>query len=201
MRRHVLGGRTVGQLRIQGGVGVAAIICAALLLAVVAAMPAAVEAQAAGAWRSQQFSLGVSFPHHWSVVEEQSSPERGDVVILGNDTSALLIGMLWDTRSPRQMSTDLVNTQKEATPDLNVVQATETEQGSILLFMQYTIHPQSGTAMLVDEKALLGTLTPGESTITIRGMVPDKSDVDGQFQEIEDIVDTLGRTDTLGRAQ
>ena len=95
------------------------------------------------------------------MVEEHNDPERGDVLILGNETSALLVGLLHDTRTPRQMALDLVQTQKEATPDLAVVQSEETSAGSVLMFLQYTIHPQSASAMLIDEKALLGTLEPG----------------------------------------
>ena len=59
------------------------------------------------------------------------------------------------------------------------------------MFLQYTIHPQSATAMLIDEKALVGTLENGASTITLRGMVPDRADVAGQFDQIESIINTL----------
>ncbi len=111
--------------------------------------------------------------------------------LLGNDVSALLVGLLHDTRTPRQMADDLVMAQKEATPDLAVVQQEETSAGSVLMFLQYTIHPQSATAMLLDEKALVGTLEPGTSTITLRGMVPDRADVEGQFDQIEHIIGTL----------
>jgi hypothetical protein len=45
--------------------------------------------------------------------------------------------------------------------------------------------------MLIDEKVLLGTLRPGIATITLRGMVPDRADVDNQFDEIEGIISTL----------
>ena len=41
------------------------------------------------------------------------------------------------------------------------------------------------------EKALVGTLQPGASTITLRGMVPDRADVEQQFEEIESIISTL----------
>jgi hypothetical protein len=112
-------------------------------------------------------------------------------VILGNDVSALLVGLLHDTRSPRQMAQDLVQSQKEATPDLAVVESSETSAGSVLMFLQYTIHPQSATAILIDEKALVGTLEAGASTITLRGMVPDRADVEGQFDQIENIISTL----------
>jgi hypothetical protein len=57
--------------------------------------------------------------------------------------------------------------------------------------MQYTIHPQSASAMLIDEKALLGTLEPGLSTITLRGMVPDRANVEDEFEQIEGIIATL----------
>jgi hypothetical protein len=45
--------------------------------------------------------------------------------------------------------------------------------------------------MLIDEKALLGTLHPGASTVMIRGMVPDRADVEAQFEEIESIIATM----------
>jgi hypothetical protein len=168
------------------------ILAAAVVLAVVAALPAAVEAQDQfHAWRSPQFGLALSYPVSWSVVEEQSDPERGDVLILGNETSALLVGLLHDTRTPRQMALDLIQAQKEQTPDLAVIQTEETSSGSVLMFLQYTIHPQSSSAMLIDEKALLGTLEPGVSTITLRGMVPDRADVEGEFEQIESIIGTL----------
>jgi hypothetical protein len=168
------------------------LLAAALLLAVLAAIPAAAESQQQfQVWRSPQFGLALSYPVTWSVSEEQSDPERGDVLILGNETSALLIGLLHDTRTPRQMAVDLVQTQKEATPDLAVVQSEDTSAGSVLMFLQYTIHPQSTTAMLIDEKALLGSLEPGISTITLRGMVPDRADVESEFEQIERIIGTL----------
>lgn len=163
-----------------------------LLLAMLAAMPAVAEAQAQfSVWESPQFGMTLAFPTTWNVTEQQTDPERGDVVILGNDVSALLVGLLHDTRSPRQMATDLVQSQKEATPDLAVVQSDETSGGSVLMFLQYTIHPQSATAILIDEKALVGTLESGASTITLRGMVPDRADVEGQFDQIESIISTL----------
>ncbi len=59
------------------------------------------------------------------------------------------------------------------------------------MFMQYTIHPRTPAAMLIDEKALLGTLEAGTSTVTIRGMVPDRVDVEAQFEEIEAIIATM----------
>lgn len=169
-----------------------AVVLAVVLVAVLAVVPAAVAAQEQfRVWASPQFGLTLAYPVTWSVVEERSDPERGDVLILGNETSALLVGLLHDTRTPRQMAEDLVQSQKEATPDLAVVQRTETEAGSVLLFLQYTIHPHTDAAMLIDEKALVGTLQPGVSTITLRGMVPDRADVEGQFDEIEHIIGTL----------
>jgi hypothetical protein len=188
-------GAAAGQIR-QPGRGPARslplILAAAVVLAVVAALPAAVEAQEQfHVWRSPQFGLALSYPVTWSVVEEQSDPERGDVLILGNETSALLVGLLHDTRTPRQMALDLIQAQKEQTPDLAVVQTEETSSGSVLMFLQYTIHPQSSSAMLIDEKALLGTLEPGVSTITLRGMVPDRADVESEFEQIESIIGTL----------
>lgn len=168
------------------------VLAAALVLAVLAAIPAAAESQEQfRVWRSPQFGLVLSYPVTWTVSEEQSDPERGDVLILGNETSALLVGLLHDTRAPRQMAVDLVQTQKEATPDLAVVQSEDTSAGSVLMFLQYTIHPQSSTAMLIDEKALLGSLEPGASTITLRGMVPDRADVESEFEQIEGIIRTL----------
>jgi hypothetical protein len=143
-------------------------------------------------WRSPQFALSLSYPPTWTVVEERSDPERGDVLILGNETSALLVGLLHDTRTPRQMSDDLILSQKEQTPDLAVVQSETTAAGSILMFLQYTVNPGSDAAMLVDEKALVGTLKPGSSTITLRGMVPDRADVEEQFEQLESIIGTLG---------
>jgi hypothetical protein len=168
------------------------LLAAALVLAVLAAIPAAAESQAQfQAWRSPQFGLALSYPVTWTVSEEQSDPERGDVLILGNETSALLVGLLHDTRTPRQMALDLIQTQKEATPDLAVIHSEDTSAGSVLMFLQYTIHPQSSTAMLIDEKALLGSLEPGTSTITLRGMVPDRADVESEFEQIEGIIRTL----------
>jgi len=168
------------------------VLAAAVVLAIVAALPAAAEAQEQyRVWRSPQFGLSLSYPTTWTVVEERNDPERGDVLILGNETSALLIGLLHDTRTPQQMALDLIQSQKETTPDLAVVQTEETESGSVLMFLQYTIHPQSASAMLIDEKALLGTLEPGMSTITLRGMVPDRADVESEFEQIESIIGTL----------
>jgi hypothetical protein len=162
------------------------------VLAIVAALPAAAEAQEQfHVWRSPQFAMSLSHPVTWTVVEERIDPERGDVLILGNETSALLVGLLHDTRTPRQMALDLVQTQKETTPDLAVVQSEETSAGSVLMFLQYTIHSQSASAMLIDEKALLGSLEPGVSTITLRGMVPDRADVESEFEQIESIIGTL----------
>lgn len=170
----------------------ALVLAAAVVLAIAAALPAAAEAQGQfSVWRSPQFGLSLAHPVTWTVVEERNDPERGDVLILGNETSALLVGLLHDTRTPRQMALDLVQAQKEMTPDLAVVQSEETSAGSVLLFLQYTIHSQSASAMLIDEKALLGTLEPGVSTITLRGMVPDRADVESQFEQIESIIGTL----------
>ena len=170
----------------------ALVLAAAVVLAIVAALPAAAEAQGQFyVWRSPQFGLSLAHPVTWTVVEERNDPERGDVLILGNETSALLVGLLHDTRTPRQMALDLVQAQKEATPDLAVVQSEETSAGSVLMFLQYTMHSQSTSAMLIDEKALLGTLEPGVSTITLRGMVPDRADVESQFEQIESIIETL----------
>lgn len=172
--------------------GLTLLLTFVLLLAIVSALPAVAEAQPQfSVWKSTQFGLMLSYPTQWSIVEEQVDPERGDVLILGNETSALLVGLLHDTRTPRQMSLDLVQSQKTSTPDLAVVSSEETSAGSILMFLQYTIHPQSATAMLIDEKALLGTLEPGRSTITLRGMVPDRAEVEDQFEQIENIIGTL----------
>jgi hypothetical protein len=170
-------------------IGLLAVI---LALGIAGALPIVAEAQEQfQVWRSRQFGLTLAHPVSWSVVEQRSDPERGDVVILGNETSALLVAILHDTRSPRQMADDLVQAQKEATPDLAVVQSNETETGSVLMFLQYTIHPYSDSAMLIDEKALVGTYQPGASTITLRGMVPDRADVESQFDQIESIISTL----------
>src|SRR5687767_3773846 len=66
----------------------ALVLAAAVTLALVAALPAAVEAQEQfRVWRSPQFGLTLSHPVTWNVVEEQNDPERGDVLILGNETS------------------------------------------------------------------------------------------------------------------
>jgi hypothetical protein len=168
------------------------LLAGVLLLALLAGLPAAADAEEQfHVWQSPQFGLTLAFPITWNLTDQQSDPDRGDVAILGNDVSALLVGLLHDTRSPRQMADDLVLAQKEATPDLAVVQQEETSAGSVLMFLQYTIHPQSATAMLIDEKALVGTLESGTSTITLRGMVPDRADVEGQFDQIEHIIGTL----------
>lgn len=172
--------------------GLVAIVACALMLAVAPVMPA--SAQSFGTWQSAQFGLTLGYPTTWSLTEQQSDPERGDVVILGNETSALLIGLLHDTRTPREMALDLVQAQKDVTPDLAVLQSTDTASGSVILFMQYTIHPQSASAMLIDEKALLATMQEGASTMTIRGMVPDGANVEEQFEEIDAIVSTLSPT-------
>jgi len=170
-----------------------ALVLASLVLVLLLAQPmtAQAETQQFQTWRSTQFGLRLSHPTSWAVTEERTDPERGDVLILGNDTSALLVGLLHDTRTPQQMADDLIQTQKEQTPDLAVVQSSETATGSVLMFLQYTIRPDSDSAMLIDEKVLLGTLRAGVSTITLRGMVPDRVDVDSQFDEIEGIIGTL----------
>ncbi len=189
VRSDAVGARAAGS-DLPGSVRL--FLASVLVLAVLAAMPAAADAQAQfGVWQSPQFGMTLAYPTTWTVTEEQSDPERGDVLILGNDVSALLVGLLHDTRSPRQMADDLVQNQKEATPDLAVVQSSETSAGSVLMFLQYTIHPQSATALLIDEKALVGPLESGVSTITLRGMVPDRADVEGQFEQIESIISTL----------
>jgi hypothetical protein len=171
------------------------VMLAMLTVAMVAVRPGAVEAeqqqQQFQVWRSTQFGLRLSHPASWTVVEQQMDPERGDVVILGNETSALLVGLLHDTRTPRQMADDLIQTQKEQTPDLAVVQSDETAAGSMLMLLQYTIKPGSDAAMLIDEKVLLGTLQAGNSTITLRGMVPDRANVETEFDAIEGIIGTL----------
>ncbi|MGE3913908.1 MAG: hypothetical protein AB7K36_31480 [Chloroflexota bacterium] len=165
---------------------------ALMILILVAAVPTAVQAQETiKVWRSSQFGMKLDYPAGWSVVEQRTDPVRGDVVILGNETSAVLIGLLHDTRSPSEMADDLVLAQKAATPDLAVVQQNVTETGSVLMFLQYTIHPHTDTAMLIDEKALVGNLQPGVSTITVRGMVPDRVDVEAEFEQIETMIGTL----------
>ncbi len=184
-----IGERASGPRRSRTLLVLLATVAGALLLAFAAATPAAT--QSFGSWHSPQFGLTIGFPTTWTITEQRSDPERGDVVILGNDVSALLIGLLHDTRSPREMALDLVQSQKELTPDLAVIQTTETETGSVVMFMQYTIHPRTPAAMLIDEKALLGTLEAGTSTVTIRGMVPDRVDVEAQFEEIEAIIATM----------
>lgn len=173
---------------------VASAIAIVALLAAVAIGPSMPPTQAQAqfaVWRSPQFGMSLSYPASWTITEERSDPERGDVVIFGNETSALLVGLLHDTRTPREMSEDLILAQKEQTPDLVVLQSDETEAGSILMFLQYTIRPGSDAAMLIDEKALVGTLRAGEATITLRGMVPDRADVEDQFEQIESIISTL----------
>ena len=79
----------------------------------------------------------------------------------------------------------------ESTPDLAVVQSSETGAGSVLMFLQYTVSPGSDAAMLIDEKVLLGSLQAGTSTITLRGMVPDRANVESEFEQIETIISTL----------
>jgi hypothetical protein len=172
--------------------GIRMLLGSVVLVALLAGLPAAADAdEQFHVWQSPQFGMTLAYPTTWNLTDEQSDPDRGDVAILGNDVSALLVGLLHDTRTPRQMADDLVLAQKESTPDLAVVQQEETSAGSILMFLQYTIHPQSATAMLIDEKALVGSLEAGSSTITLRGMVPDRADVEGQFDQIEHIIGTL----------
>ena len=142
-------------------------------------------------WRSPQFGLKLEHPPGWNITEQRSDPERGDVVILGNETSALLVGLLHDTRTPTEMADDLVLAQKSETPDLAVIESNVTETGAILMFLQYTIQPHTESATLIDEKALVGALEPGVSTITVRGMVPDRADVEVEFAEIEAMIGSL----------
>jgi hypothetical protein len=191
----IVSGRGRTPLTGRGRVLLAVLSLALVVLTVMAATAAApigAEAQQQfQVWRSPQFGMRLSHPTSWVVVEERADPERGDVLILGNETSALLVGLLHDTRTPRQMAEDLIQTQKEQTPDLAVVQSSETSAGSVLMFLQYTIRPDSDAAMLIDEKVLLGTLQTGSSTITLRGMVPDRANVASEFEEIESIISTL----------
>jgi hypothetical protein len=161
-------------------------------LVLIATTPAAAQAQElTNVWRSPQFGLKLTHPTGWTVTEQRSDPERGDVVILGNETSALLVGLLHDTRTPHEMADDLVLAQKSATPDLAVLQSNVTETGAILMFMQYTIQPHTDAAMLIDEKALVGALQPGVSTITVRGMVPDRANVVEEFEQIETMIGSI----------
>ena len=165
---------------------------AIMSLVLVMAIPVAVRAQeTTKVWRSPQFGLKLAQPAGWNITEQRSDPERGDVVILGNDTSALLVGLLHDTRTPHEMADDLVLAQKSATPDLAVLQSNVTETGAILMFMQYTIQPHTEAAMLIDEKALVGALQPGISTITVRGMVPDRANVVDEFEQIEMMIGSI----------
>jgi hypothetical protein len=169
-----------------------ALVVTILPLAILALLPPTAEAeQQFQVWRSAQFGMRLSHPTTWTVTDDRSDPERGDVLILGNDTSALLVGLLHDTRTPQQMADDLIQAQKEQTPDLAVVDSQDTATGSKLMFLQYTIRPGTDAALLIDEKVLLGTLRPGIATITLRGMVPDRADVESQFDEIEGIISTL----------
>jgi hypothetical protein len=181
-----------GHIPQLGRVLLAVLSLVVVALTIVVATPIGAEAQQQfQVWRSPQFGMRLSHPTSWAVVEERADPERGDVLILGNETSALLVGLLHDTRTPRQMAEDLIQTQKEQTPDLAVVQSSETSAGSVLMFLQYTIRPGSDAAMLIDEKVLLGSLQAGSSTITLRGMVPDRANVASEFEEIESIISTL----------
>jgi len=177
---------------VVGWISLALLLVAALGLAMVASRPPTVQAeQQFQVWRSTQFGMKLSHPMSWSVVEDRADPERGDVLILGNETSALLVGLLHDTRTPHEMAEDLVQSQKAQTPDLAVVQSTETSAGSVLMFLQYTIHPGTDTAMLIDEKALVGSLQAGNSTITLRAMVPDRANVEAELDQVESIIGTL----------
>ncbi|MCC6176718.1 MAG: hypothetical protein IT305_15525 [Chloroflexi bacterium] len=177
------------RLTLLGGFG--AVVLGALVLLFVALRPSPAEAQQFSVWTSPQFGMTLSYPTTWTIAEQQSDPQRGDVVIIGNDVSALLVGVLHDTRSPREMAQDLIQTQKATTPDLAVIQSNETSAGSVILFMQYTVDAGTATATLIDEKALVGTLEPGTSTVTLRGMVPEHTNVEEQFDQIESIVATL----------
>ena len=180
-----------GFLRVWQAVA-GALVVTILPLAILALLPPTAEAeQQFQVWRSAQFGMRLSHPTTWTVTDDRSDPERGDVLILGNDTSALLVGLLHDTRTPQQMADDLIQAQKEQTPDLAVVDSQDTATGSKLMFLQYTIRPGTDAALLIDEKVLLGTLRPGVATITLRGMVPDRADVESQFDEIEGIISTL----------
>ena len=88
-----------------------------LLLAMLAAIPAAAEAQGQfGVWQSPQFGMSLATRSTWTVTEEQSRPRAGRRRDPGQRVSALLVGLLHDTRTPRQMAADLVQSQKEATP-------------------------------------------------------------------------------------
>ena len=194
-RALMMGARGVSRLALLLTLLVSAVGLAMLLAPDATLRAARAEAQAPAqfsVWRSPQFSLSLSYPTTWTIVEERSDPVRGDVLIIGNETSALLVGLLHDTRTPREMADDLVLSQKAQTPDLAVVQSEVTSTGSILMFLQYTIRAGTDAAMLIDEKALVGTLQAGSSTITLRGMVPDHADVESEFEELELIIGTLG---------
>jgi hypothetical protein len=198
MRGSIPAGQAVVALVVRlasrqaAGYALALALLAVLGLAFLVTRPSPAQAeQQFAVWRSSQFGMSLSHPTSWSVVEEQSDPERGDVVILGNETSALLVGLLHDSRSPREMAEDLIQSQKAQTPDLAVVQSSETSAGSVLMFLQYTINPGSETAMLIDEKALVGSLQAGTSTITLRAMVPDRANVESELEQAESIIGTL----------
>ncbi|MFN8634774.1 MAG: hypothetical protein U0893_13035 [Chloroflexota bacterium] len=168
------------------------LLVAVAVLALLVGLPASVRAeQQFSTWHSPQFGMQLAHPTTWNVVEERSDPERGDVLVLGNETSALLVGLLHDTRSPREMAQDLIQAQKAQTPDLAVVQSETTASGSVLMFLQYTINPGTETATLIDEKALVGTLQAGLSTVTVRGMVPDRANVEDELEQMERIIATL----------
>lgn len=191
---HVQPRVTVRRLRARLLLGLMSLALVLTALVFISAHETTTYAQAqelTNVWRSPQFGLKLAHPPGWNVTEQRSDPERGDVVILGNETSALLVGLLHDTRTPREMADDLVLAQKTATPDLAVLESSVTETGAILMFMQYTIQPQTDSAMLIDEKALVGALQPGVSTITVRGMVPDRANVEAEFEQIETMIGSL----------
>ena len=95
--------------------GLRLLLGSVLLLALLAGLPAAADAEEQfHVWQSPQFGLTLAFPITWNLTDQQSDPDRGDVAILGNDVSALLVGLLHDTRTPRQMADDLVMAQKLA---------------------------------------------------------------------------------------
>src|SRR5215211_2779406 len=144
-RPGVRGSTPAGQAVVARVAGLASRRAAVYALALVAVLglaflvtrpsPAQAEPQF-GVWRSSQFGMSVSHPKTWNVVEQRSDPDRGDVVIFGNETSALLVGLLHDARTPHEMAEDLIQSQKAQTPDLAVVQSSETSTGSVLMFLQ-----------------------------------------------------------------
>lgn len=174
-----------------GFTALALVLTASVAVAVQGVSSRAQAQELTNVWRSPNFGLKLEYPDGWAITEQRSDPGRGDVVILGNETSALLVGLLHDTRTPIEMADDLVLAQKQATPDLAVLQSDVTETGAILMFMQYTIQPHTDAATLIDEKALVGALQPGVSTITVRGMVPDRANVEAEFELIEAMIGSL----------